>query len=134
MTRFARLNNVNHIRIGLAALVAAMAVACDRSPAFSESGVGNGSSAPFHLASGAHRIAYEAHDREPFFGCIFGVSLGSPNLDPPAPNRAVAQTEIRRVEPRGRISGTVVTPHLLEGQYALHYLGDEPCDWTVTVS
>lgn len=125
---------MKHVRIGLAALVAAMTVACDSSPAFSESGVGNGSSAHFHLASGIHRITYEAHDREPFFGCIFGVSLGSPDLDPLAPNRDVARTEIRRVEPRGRISGTVVTPHVLEGQYALQYLGDEPCDWTVTVS
>lgn len=111
-----------------------MLASCDGLPAFSERGTGNGSSATFRLSAGISRITWEAQDREPFFGCLFGVSLESPMPDPLAPFRMIVQTEIMRVDPRGRISGSLLTPNLVAGEYSLRYLGDQPCDWSVAVS
>jgi hypothetical protein len=109
-------------------------VGCGGPAAFSDSGVGNGGSAPFVLDAGTHRIEYQAVDREPFFGCTFGVALLEPVADPLAPGRVLAQTELITIKPRGQASGELLTPAVREGEYSLSYRGDRPCDWTVSIS
>lgn len=118
----------------LATILSLMSIACDVPISFTETGTGNGSSRTFFLTAGEHRITYQASDREPFFGCNFGISLDSPGPDPLAPGRVIAKTDILQIDPRGRISGALVTPNIAEGQYTIHYLGDLPCDWSITVS
>jgi hypothetical protein len=108
-------------------------VGCGAPAAFSDSGVGDGSSAPLDLDAGTHRIEYRAVDREPFFGCTFGVAFLEPLADPLAPGRVLAQTELITIEPRGQASGELLTPAVRAGEYSLHYLGDRPCEWTVSV-
>lgn len=120
-----------------AAVVAVLAISsgsCSILPAFAETGTGNGSSRTFHLSAGTHRITFDAADREPFTGCNFGISFESPGPDPLAPGRVITSTAIMRIEPRGRLDHTLVTPDLADGDYAIDYLGDVPCDWTVTVN
>lgn len=117
-----------------ATVLAFMSIACDVPISFTETGTGNGSSRNFFLTAGEHRITYQASDREPFFGCNFGISLDRPGPDPLAPGRGIAKTDILQIDPRGRISGALVTPNIVEGQYTIRYLGDVPCDWSITVS
>lgn len=120
------------LRLGL--LFACGLWSCGDAPVFVGSGTGDGSSVLFHLGAGAYRVEYTAVDREPFFGCNFGLAIETPEGDPLSPARIVVSTEIRTVEPQGQIADRLVTPTLMEGQYALHYLGDRPCDWKVSVS
>ena len=108
-------------------------VGCGGPAVFSESGTGNGGSGPFDLSAGGHRIEYHAVDREPYFGCIFGIALVAPLVDPLAPGQVVTQTSLIAVEPRGQVSGELVTPSVREGSYFFNYLGDRPCDWTVSI-
>jgi hypothetical protein len=122
-----------HKVASLATILTVISLACDVPISFTETGTGNGSSRDFHLTAGSHRITYQANDREPFFGCNFGISLDSPSPDPLAPGRMITKTDILRIDPKGRISGALVTPHIVEGQYSIHYLGDVPCDWTITI-
>jgi hypothetical protein len=117
----------------LSLVFAVLVVGCSGPAAFSDSGVGNGGSAPFELDAGTHRIEYQAVDREPFFGCTVGVAFLEPVADPFAPGRVLAQTDLIRIEPRGQTSGELLTPAIRAGEYSLHYLGDRPCDWTVSV-
>ena len=46
----------------------------------------------------------------------------------------IVKTDILRIDPHGRLSDALLTPSLVEGHYAIDYLGDVPCDWTVTVT
>lgn len=124
---------MSHKRVGVLAVVAVIGAACASVPNFSDFGTGNGSSRTFHLDDGVGRISFSAKDREPFLGCEFGISLASPTTDPLAPGRVIAKTEIRKVEPRGYISDVFLTPNLIDGDYTLEYLGDQPCDWTVEI-
>jgi len=117
----------------LSGLLCVSVAGCGGPAAFSDSGVGDGSSAPFDLDAGTHRIEYRAVDREPFFGCTFGVAFLEPVADPLAPGRTLAETELIMIEPRGQASGALLTPAVRAGQYYVRYLGDRPCDWTVSV-
>jgi hypothetical protein len=117
----------------LIVVFAVCVIGCGGPAAFSDSGVGDGSSGPFNLDAGTHRIEYRVVDREPFFGCTFGVAFLEPVADPLAPGRVFAQTELVRIEPRGQASGELLTPAVRTGQYHVRYLGDRPCDWTVSV-
>lgn len=123
-----------HKVVTLATILAVLFIACEMPISFTDTGTGNGSSRNFFLTAGIHQITYQASDREPFFGCNFGVSLESPRPDPLAPGRVIAKTDILQIDPRGRISGALVTPNIVEGQYTIDYLGDVPCDWTIAVS
>ena len=114
-------------------MFAVFVIGCSGPAAFSDSGVGDGSSGPFDLGAGTHRIEYRAVDREPFFGCAFGVAFLEPVADPLAPGRILVQTELIRIEPRGRTTGELLTPGVRAGQYYVRYLGDRPCDWSVSV-
>lgn len=120
-------------RAWLPIVFALCVVGCGGPASYSDSGAGNGGSARFDLDAGTHRIEYRAIDREPFFGCNFGVAFVEPLADPLAPGRVLTQTELVTIEPRGQSSGELVTPSILEGQYSLNYLGDRPCDWTVSI-
>lgn len=107
---------------------------CDAKPIFADVGVGNGTGITFHLPGGRYTIAYEVHDREPWFGCNFGLALVAPEGDPLAPGRVVATTGVMEIKPRGSAAATLVSPSVPKGDYFIRYLGDRPCDWTVRVS
>jgi hypothetical protein len=112
-----------------------MLATCGSKPnLFADSGVANGTSVPFHVPDGIVSIQYEAADREPWFGCNFGVQLVAPEQDPLAPGRVVTTTDVFEVRPRDRTSGRLLSPPLTSGDYFLRYLGDKPCDWAVRVS
>lgn len=107
---------------------------CGSKHLFVDAGVGNGTSVDFPVSGGVYTIEFEARDREPWFGCNFGLALVRPEGDPLAPGRVVATTEVVEVGPRGSRTATLVSPSLPEGDYFIRYLGDRPCDWTVRVS
>jgi len=118
--------------IGLAGLIGILA--CSPAVLFEDRGTGNGASVPFRVTIGALAIDYAAIDREPSFGCEFGVQLMVQGPDPLAPGRVLASTPVTAVKPGARISGRLTSPVLGTGEYFLAYLGNKPCDWTVTVS
>jgi hypothetical protein len=101
---------------------------------FADAGAANGTSVPFHVPAGAVRIEFDVSDREPWFGCNFEVPLVAPEPDPLAPGGVIATTEVIDVVPRGQKTGQLISPALTSGDTFLRYLGDRPCDWTVTVS
>jgi hypothetical protein len=106
---------------------------CAGPPVFVESGSGNGSSDPFHLNPDVYTIEYTAVDREPYFGCTFGVALETPVGNPLAPGRVIATTPIDTVDPNGSIHGRLITPSIPNAEYS-RYLGNRPCDWTVRIT
>ena len=89
---------------------------------------------PFRVPDGIVWIQYEVADREPWFGCDFGLQLVAPGQDQLAPGRVVLTSEIFEISPRGRTSGRLLSPPLTSGDYFLRCLGDKPCDWAVRVS
>ena len=117
------------------ASLASMLAACGNSPnLFADAGSANGTSVPFHVPDGIVLIQYDVADREPWFGCNFGVQLVIPEQDPLAPGRVVTTTEVLEIGPRDRTSGRLLSPPLTSGDYFLRYLGDKPCDWAIRVS
>lgn len=101
---------------------------------FVDAGTDNGTSVPFRVPAGAVEIDYRVTDREPWFGCRFGLELVAPEPDPLASGRVIASTDVFGVAPRSLTSGRLRSPSLLPGEYFLRYLGDLPCDWSVSVS
>ena len=112
----------------------ATGIGCARQPIFVDAGVGNGSSAPFALHHGSSVVDYATRDREPWLGCTFGLALVAQDRDPLAPGRVVSQTDVIAVSPRAELHGTLATPLLTPGTYYLRYLGDQPCEWSVSLT
>jgi hypothetical protein len=116
--------------IGIATLLSA----CAGAAVFADAGVGNGDSTSFQVPGGQYAVEYEARDREPWFGCDFGVALVAPEDDPLAPGRVVATTDVIAVAPRGSAVAALTTEPMPEGEYFIRYLGSRPCDWAIRVT
>ncbi len=113
-------------------VVGASLAACS-APVFSDRGVGDASSVPFELRPGSYVISFEAKDREPWFGCTFGVALYATSPDPLAVGQRIGGTDVRTVEPNSTAQGGLAVVVVSEGKYYLQYLGNRPCDWEVSV-
>lgn len=114
--------------------VSALLSACAGAAVFTDAGVGNGDSTSFVVSGGHYAVEYEARDREPWFGCDFGVALVAPEDDPLAPGLVVATTDVIAVAPRGSAVATLTSEPLPEGEYFIRYLGSRPCDWAIRVT
>jgi hypothetical protein len=111
-----------------------MSVACNAQPIFVDAGASNGASVPFRVPNGPLSIDYVVSDREPWFGCNFGLQLMVQGPDPLARGHVIVSTNVFDVKPEGEMSGRLISPVLAGGDYFLEYLGNKPCDWKVAVS
>jgi hypothetical protein len=87
------------------------------------------STGTFSLPAGSVSITYEALDREPWFGCDFGVALLLQPLDPLAPGQPIGRSDVQRLSPRATTKGNVLLPAVAAGTYYLGISGT--CDWRV---